>query len=137
MAARGAVMGAAGDITRLLPRENGTGRSAGRMDRIRARSDDMMVLRGVNVYSTQIEAVLAQLPGLRPHDQLVLSRSGNLDELLRVKSERLDHALRLEIIRLVKAQVGVSIACELCEVGSLPRSEGGKLQRAMGQRGPR
>ncbi|WP_221091223.1 AMP-binding protein [Deinococcus aquaedulcis] len=127
-----------GDITRLLPGENQTGRTMRRMDRIRGRSDDMMILRGVNVYPTQIEAVLAHLTELSPHYQLVLSRSGSLDELLlRVESTRLDHALRLEVIRLVKAQVGVTIECELCEVGSLPRSQGGKLQRVVDGRGTR
>ncbi|PTA68567.1 AMP-binding protein [Deinococcus arcticus] len=127
-----------GDITRLLPGDNRTGRTMRRMDRIRGRSDDMLILRGVNVYPTQIEAVLTHLTELSPHYQLVLSRSGSLDELrLRVESTRLDHALRLEVIRLVKAQVGVTIECELCEAGSLPRSQGGKLPRVVDGRGTR
>ncbi|WP_102127082.1 AMP-binding protein [Deinococcus planocerae] len=121
-----------GDITRLLPGENATGRTVRRMDAIRGRSDDMIILRGVNVYPTQIEAVLAHLSELSPHYQLVLSRSGMMDELmLRVESTTLDGTLRHEVVRLVKTQVGVSIACELCEVGSLPRSEGGKLRRVL------
>lgn len=56
-----------GDITRLLPGENATGRTVRRMDAIRGRSDDMIILRGVNVYPTQIEAVLAHLSELSPH----------------------------------------------------------------------
>ncbi|MFC4453697.1 AMP-binding protein [Deinococcus sonorensis] len=127
-----------GDITRLLPGENKTGRTVRRMDGIRGRSDDMIILRGVNVYPTQIEAVLAHLQDLSPHYQLVLSRSGAMDELLlRVECARVDAALRQEVVRLVKAQVGVTIGCELCEIGSLPRSEGGKLQRVLDLRAPR
>lgn len=121
-----------GDITCLLPGENATGRTLRRMDAIRGRSDDMIILRGVNVYPTQIEAVLAHLSDLRPHYQLVLSRSGMLDELmLRVESAHLGGTLRDEVVRLVKTQIGVSIACELCEPGTLPRSEGGKLRRVV------
>ena len=127
-----------GDITCLLPGENATGRTLRRMDAIRGRSDDMIILRGVNVYPTQIEAVLAHLPDLSPHYQLVLSRTGMMDELmLRVESTSLAGTLRHEVVRLVKTQVGVSIACELCEVGSLPRSEGGKLRRVLDLRGER
>ncbi|WP_216319710.1 AMP-binding protein [Deinococcus aestuarii] len=121
-----------GDITCLLPGENTTGRTVRRMDAIRGRSDDMIILRGVNVYPTQIEAVLAHLSELSPHYQLVLSRGGGMDELLlKVESTRLDGSLGQEIVRLVKTQVGVSIGCELCEPGTLPRSEGGKLRRVV------
>ncbi|WP_264775096.1 AMP-binding protein [Deinococcus aetherius] len=121
-----------GDITCLLPGENATGRTMRRMDAIRGRSDDMIILRGVNVYPTQIEAVLAHLNEVSPHYQLVLSRSGMMDELLlRVESTRLDGPLGHEIVRLVKTQVGVSIGCELCEPGTLPRSEGSKLRRVV------
>jgi phenylacetate-CoA ligase len=121
-----------GDITRLLPAPNATGRTLRRMDAVRGRSDDMIILRGVNVYPTQIEAALAHLGDLSPHYQLVLSRSGTLDELqLRVESGRLDQALSREVVRLVKAQIGVTVTCELCEAGSLPRSEGGKLRRVL------
>ncbi len=127
-----------GDITRLLPHQNTTGRTMRRMDSIRGRSDDMIILRGVNVYPSQIEAVLAHLEDLSSHYQLVLSRTGVLDELrLRVESQRRDQALSLEIVRLVKTQVGISIACELCEAGSLPRSEGGKLRRVLDLRADR
>lgn len=125
-----------GDITRLLPGIGSTGRTMRRMDIIRGRSDDMIILRGVNVYPTQIEAALEHLSDLHPHYQLVLSRGASMDELLlRIESARHDQALRDEIIKLVKDQVGVSIACELCQEGSLPRSEGGKLQHLIDTRG--
>jgi phenylacetate-CoA ligase len=125
-----------GDITRLLPPTGG--RTVRRMDMIQGRSDDMIVLRGVNVYPSQIEAALSGLADLRPHYLLVLSRSGHLDELhLRVEASRQDAALHAEVLRVIKDRVGVTISCELCEDGSLPRSEGGKLRRVQDLRGAR
>ena len=119
-----------GDITRLLPGDNTTGRTLRRMDQIRGRSDDLIILRGVNVYPTQLEAVLGTLGHASPHYHIVLTRSGLLDELtLQVEVLRETPALRQEIERQVKAQVGVTVRCELCAPGHLPRSEGGKLRR--------
>ncbi len=127
-----------GDITRLLPADNATGRTMRRMDFIQGRSDDMIILRGVNVYPSQIEAVFGQFAELRPHYQLVLSRTGIMDELLlKVESGRTDGALGREVVQRIKAQIGVSVTCELCEDGSLPRSEGGKLKRVLDLRGAR
>jgi phenylacetate-CoA ligase len=65
-----------GDLTRLLP---GTARSVRRMERVSGRSDDMMIVRGVNVFPTQIEELLLGVPGLSPHYQLILSREGRLE----------------------------------------------------------
>ena len=125
-----------GDVTRLLPPSGG--RSVRRMDMIQGRSDDMIVLRGVNVYPSQIEAALTGLEGLSPHYLLVRSRSGLLDELcLRVESVRQDAAMRAEVVRVIKERVGVTVICELCGAGSLPRSEGGKLRRVQDLRGER
>ncbi|GGK17236.1 phenylacetate-coenzyme A ligase [Deinococcus malanensis] len=119
-----------GDITRLIPDQGTTGRTMRRMDLIRGRSDDLIILRGVNVYPTQLEAVLASLGQTSPHYHVTVSRSGLMDELhLQVEASDDAPALRQEIVRLVKVQVGVSISCELCAPGSLPRSEGGKLRR--------
>ena len=121
-----------GDITRLIPEENTTGRTHRRMDLIRGRADDMIILRGVNVYPSQLEAVLAHVAELSPHYQIVLTRSGLMDELrLKVEAARRDAALASEVTRLVKESVGVTITCELCEPGSVPRSEGGKLKRVL------
>jgi len=115
-----------GDITRLLPNPNTTGRTMRRMDRIRGRADDMIILRGVNVYPSQLVAALEGVEGLGPHYQIVLTRAGRMDELLlRVESARTDAALAHEVVRVVKASLGVSIACELCAVDTVPRSEGG------------
>lgn len=127
-----------GDITRLLPGENRTGRTLRRMDIIRGRSDDLVILRGVNVYPTQLEAVLTRLGQVSPHYEVVLTRTGLMDELtLRVETPEQSAALGEEIERLVKVQVGVTIRCELCESGTLPRSEGGKLRRVRDLRGER
>lgn len=126
-----------GDITRLLPDANATGRTMRRMAGIRGRSDDLIILRGVNVYPTQLEAVLVGLGQVSPHYHVVLTRSGVLDELtLRVEAPNTP-TLRDEIERQVKVLVGVSVRCELCEPGSLPRSEGGKLRRVTDLRGER
>ena len=66
------------DLTRLLP---GTARSMRRMEKITGRSDDMMIVRGVNVFPTQIEEQILKVKGLAPHYQLVLTREGRLDEM--------------------------------------------------------
>lgn len=119
-----------GDITRLLPGENTTGRTMRRMDGVQGRSDDLIILRGVNVYPTQLEAVLVTLGQVSPHYHVVLTRTGLMDDLtLRVETDGDHPALRQEIERQIKVLVGVSVRCELCEPGSLPRSEGGKLRR--------
>src|SRR6204780_283455 len=67
-----------GDITRLLP---GTARSMRRMEKISGRTDDMMIVRGVNVFPTQIEELVLRVPALSGHYQIVLSREARLDEL--------------------------------------------------------
>lgn len=127
-----------GDITRLLPGGNATGRTVRRMDQIRGRSDDLIILRGVNVYPTQLEAVLLGLGQVSPHYHVTLTRTGVLDELtLHVESLELGGPLRAEIERLVKAQVGVTVRCELCPPGTLARSEGGKLRRVTDLRAAR
>lgn len=128
-----------GDITRLLPdagEPNATGRTMRRMDGIRGRADDLIILRGVNVYPTQLEAVLIGMGQVSPHYHVVLTRTGTRDDLLlRVETGEETAALRGEIERLVKVQVGVTVRCELCVPGSLPRSEGGKLRRVTDLRG--
>ena len=127
-----------GDITRLLPAQNGTGRTMRRMDQIRGRSDDLIILRGVNVYPTQLEAVLLGMGQASPHYHVVLTRTGLLDDLtLQIEALSESAALRQEIERQIKAQVGITVRCELHVPGSLPRSEGGKLRRVTDLRGDR
>jgi phenylacetate-CoA ligase len=110
-----------------------------RIEKITGRSDDMLILRGVNVFPTQVEELLLRVPGLAPHYQLVLTRPQRLDELtVRVESrpdvpagERGSLAERLRA--LVKDEVGVTVACEVVAPESLARSEG-KAQRVLDQR---
>lgn len=119
-----------GDITRLLPSASPSGRTVRRMDQIRGRSDDLIILRGVNVYPTQLEAVLIGMGQVSPHYHVILTRTGLMDDLtLQVETETENAALRKEIQKQIKAQVGVTVRCELCVPGTLPRSEGGKLRR--------
>jgi len=121
------------DLTRLLP---GTARTMRRVEKITGRSDDMIILRGVNVFPTQIEELLLRVPGLSPHYQLVRTRPQRLEELtVRVESRgRSDggerEALSRQLCELVKDNVGVSVTCEVAEPGSIRRSEG-KAQRVL------
>ncbi|NMH98313.1 phenylacetate--CoA ligase PaaK [Pseudonocardia acidicola] len=120
------------DLTRLLP---GTARPAmRRMQKITGRSDDMIILRGVNLFPTQIEEIVLRAPGLAPHFQLVLSTRGRMDALtVRVESRADTPADRhgpaaAEIVRGVKETIGVSVECEIVPPATLERSVG-KLQR--------
>ena len=115
------------DLTRLLP---GTARSMRRMERVRGRSDDMLIIRGVNLFPSQIEAVLAQERRLAPHYLLELHRAGRLDELVVVVETRpgLDSPDQADIAgnaeRLIKAYAGVSARVRLVASGALERSQG-------------
>ncbi|MGW2270282.1 phenylacetate--CoA ligase PaaK [Streptomyces yangpuensis] len=120
------------DLTRLLP---GTARPAfRRMEKITGRSDDMIILRGVNLYPTQIEEILLRTPGLAPHFQLRLAREGRMDTLtVRVEARReSDAALRdtaaAAVVQAVKAGIGVSVRVEVVDPETLERSVG-KIKR--------
>ncbi len=121
------------DLTRLLP---GTARSMRRIQKITGRTDDMIILRGVNVFPTQVEELLLRVDGLSPHYQLVLSRPHRLDEMTvrvearpgRTAQERA--ALAEQLCRLVKDHVGVTVACDVVEAGAVERSQG-KAQRVL------
>jgi phenylacetate-CoA ligase len=125
------------DLTRLLP---GTARPAfRRMEKITGRSDDMIILRGVNVFPTQLEEIVLRTPGLSPHFQLVLTREGRLDALaVRVEArtdcppDRRDGAAQ-DVAREVKDRVGVTVAVEVIDPETLERSAG-KLQRVIDRR---
>ncbi|WP_109509623.1 phenylacetate--CoA ligase PaaK [Nocardioides speluncae] len=124
------------DLTRLLP---GTARRMRRIEKITGRSDDMMILRGVNLFPTQIEELVLNVPELSPHFQCVLTREGNLDELT-VRIERAEHATAdaaqdagRHVAGLVKRTIGVTVAVEVTEPGSIERSVG-KMRRIVDQR---
>jgi phenylacetate-CoA ligase len=124
------------DLTRLLP---GTARTMRRMGKITGRSDDMIILRGVNLFPTQIEELILRTPALSPHFQCVLSRPSRLDELT-VRVERRPDASAADaaaaggqLETLVKNTIGVSVAVEVVEPDGIERSVG-KARRIVDQR---
>ena len=128
------------DLTRLLP---GTARSMRRLEKITGRSDDMMIIRGVNVFPTQIEEILVGIPELSPHYQIELYKTGHLDclrvhcELVpgagpSVESARAGAAARLA--RAAKELIGISVEPAVHDPGKVARSEG-KAKRVVDNRG--
>ena len=112
------------------------------MSRIKGRSDDMLIIRGVNVFPSQIEAILLETEGLTPHYQLILDRQGALDTLEvqvevddKLFSDEVRHLQRLEakIQGNIKEFLGVTAKVKLVEPRSLVRSEG-KAKRIIDQR---
>jgi phenylacetate-CoA ligase len=121
------------DITSLNPEPCICGRTHLRMNRVTGRSDDMLIIRGVNVFPSQIESVLLELEEVTPHYQLVVDREGNLDVLtVRVEvSEKLfsDEVKQLQstvkvIAKSIKELLGVSAKVMLVEPKGIARSEG-------------
>ena len=140
-----------GDISSLSSAPCACGRTLVRMARIKGRADDMLIIRGVNVYPTQVEGALLQLPELTPNYRILVARSGTLDEaevevevsevFLREAgteslSGDLDHVreLRERAERRLQGSIGCSLAVSLRAPGTMPRSEGGKLQRVVDRR---
>jgi phenylacetate-CoA ligase len=125
------------DLTRLLP---GTARTMRRMEKVTGRTDDMVILRGVNLFPTQIEELILRTAGLAPHFQLVLTRPQRLDELtVRVEARpdaahpsAREHAGD-QLAYLVKASIGVNVTVDVLEPGSVERSTG-KAVRVVDQR---
>ena len=126
------------DLTALLPP---TARSMRRMARISGRSDDMLIIRGVNLFPTQIEELLLRVPGLAPHFQLEITRTGHRDELgICVECSpavATDAALRgrlgRELETSIKATIGVSTSVVVRDPGALERSAG-KAKRVIDKR---
>ena len=124
------------DLTRLLP---GTARPMRRMAKITGRSDDMIILRGVNLFPTQIEELILRVPALSPHFQCVLSRPSRLDELtVRVErrhdaSDADGTAAGIELGTLVKNTIGVSVTVEVLPPDGVERSMG-KRRRVIDSR---
>ncbi len=122
------------DLTTLLP---GTARSMRRIEKITGRSDDMMIIRGVNVFPTQIEEQLLRCGGLAPHYQIELSRAGRMDRML-VRVEATDEAgsdnereaSARELATHVKNNIGISVKVDVGAPHSVERSLG-KAQRVV------
>ena len=118
------------DLTRLLP---GTARPMRRIDKITGRSDDMIIIRGVNVFPSQIEELALPMPQLAPHYQIDITRQGNMDSLaLNVEltpafahlgqDDRM--TIAKELSNKIKTFIGVSCAINIADPGQIARSEG-------------
>ena len=144
-----------GDITSLERGPCTCGRTLVRMALIKGRTDDMMIIRGVNIYPSQVETVLARVQALAPHYRLVLTREGALDalevqaELARDFAQEIVHGalshedveaddvlrtLRMHVAQLLHDTIGVNIKVSLLPPDAAPRSEGGKINRILDQR---
>ncbi len=143
------------DITYLTHEPCSCGRTHVRMGAIRGRTDDMLIIRGVNLYPTQIEEALRDMPGVAPHYQVVVQREGTLDEVAvkvevtealfrEVAQETLSedtiaadhrlHGLRSTIQQKIKGSIGLNMQIILMAPGAVARSEGGKLRRIVDTR---
>lgn len=125
------------DLTRLLP---GTARSMRRMDKIVGRSDDMLIIRGVNVFPTQIEELILKDARLAPHYELVVSRDGHMDTLAvrtEARPETSDDATRQAAAKQlqhdIKSLIGVSTKVDVLPPEAIKRSEG-KAKRVIDNR---
>ena len=125
------------DLTRLLP---GTARSMRRMEKITGRSDDMIILRGVNVFPTQIEEQILKCRGLAPHFQIELVRKGRMDTMIVHVECAIDatdagsrDASAKELAHHIKSIVGVSTAINIKDPETVARSEG-KAKRVIDNR---
>jgi phenylacetate-CoA ligase len=126
------------DLTRLLAP---TSRAMRRMGRITGRSDDMLIIRGVNVFPSQVEEQVLQMPALAPHYQLVVSKDGHLDKL-EVRCELRDgecaaervEALAQELKHRIKTYIGVTTSVNLLPAQGIERSLTGKARRVVDQR---
>ena len=144
-----------GDLASLSSEPCVCGRTLVRMSAIRGRTDDMLIIRGVNVFPTQVEDVLGRFTELSPHYQLVVSRAGTMDALeVRTEvTETLFHAIGVEplsaeavetndayrelrgrVSDLIKDSIGCTMTVTLATPGSVPRSDGGKLARVIDAR---
>jgi phenylacetate-CoA ligase len=125
------------DLTRLLP---GTARSHRRMEKVTGRSDDMMIIRGVNVFPTQIEELLLRCEGLSPHYQIELLREQRLDVMrlfVEARPERADEASRAaeaaSLSAHIRSNIGIGVDVVVGDPGAVERSAG-KARRIVDKR---
>ncbi len=117
-----------GDIASVTWEPCRCGRTTARIRGLRGRRDDMVIVRGVNVYPSNVEHALLSVPEAAPHYQLVVERSGLMDELL-VQCEpvgpEVDSAgLRTDAERVLREHLGIRVRVDVLEPGAVPRSEG-------------
>jgi phenylacetate-CoA ligase len=125
------------DLTRLLP---GTARSMRRMEKITGRSDDMMIIRGVNVFPTQVEEQILKIPALAPHFQIELTREGRMDEMTIHVEALADHADEIarataaaDLGERIKQVIGITARVDVTTPEGVARSQG-KAQRILDNR---
>ena len=126
------------DLTRLLP---GTARSMRRMEKVTGRSDDMIILRGVNVFPSQLEEQILKVEGLAPHWQIELTREGRMDSMtvhVEATADHADDASRAaagaRLTAAVKGVIGISVGVQVADPGGVERSAG-KARRVIDSRG--
>ena len=131
------------DITRLNPEPCACGRTTARMEKVQGRTDDMLIVRGVNVFPSQVESVLLECEGTAPHYLLVLRKEGVLDTLEvqvevseNIFSDRMRelHQLEAKIHSRLESVLGISVRLKLVEPRTIARSEG-KAKRVVDLRG--
>jgi phenylacetate-CoA ligase len=143
------------DITYLTHEPCECGRTHVRMGPIRGRTDDMLIIRGVNLYPTQVEEVLKGIPEVVPHYQVIVKRESTLDEVevkvevsesvfrevaqeaLAADNMEIDariQSLRNSIQHQIRGTLGLNMKITLVPPETIPRSEGGKLRRVVDQR---
>ena len=117
-----------GDIGSLTTEPCACGRTLARLHDLRGRLDDMLIIRGVNLFPSQIEHLLLSVQEVAPHYQLIVDRPGRMDELTvqcESASEEVDRpALAERVESLLREQTGIRIAVDVVEAGPQPRSEG-------------
>ena len=121
------------DLTRLLP---GTARTMRRMEKITGRSDDMMIIRGVNVFPTQIEELILKQPELSPHYVMELTKSGPLDHLavlVEIQPGAQDQGSAATLAHNIKSLIGVSAEVKIVPISTIERSIG-KAKRVIDKR---
>jgi phenylacetate-CoA ligase len=114
-----------GDVSSLEPDACVCGRTTARMARIRGRIDDMLIIRGVNLYPSEVERILLRVPEVAPYYQLVVDRPGAMDELtVTCEAASTSEALSAHIHHALREATGLSMVVKVLAPGSVPRSEG-------------
>ena len=130
------------DLTSILPGDCPCGRTLRRMGRVRGRTDDMLIITGVNVFPSQIESVLFEFEGTEPHYQIVLDRKGGLDEVtvlvevgeaIFFDQMRQQRGMMERIRKRLAQELGITVEVRLVEQKTIARSEG-KAQRVIDNR---